>query len=70
MTYQEMALVNIAFCYGQLGDGSNAKKYYQQTISEFPESGMAQAGLNLMNAGNSENTEESSAPHDGSVGNE
>ena len=51
MSYKEMALNNIAFSYGQLGDGTSAKAYYEQTIEEFPNSGMAQAALNILDAG-------------------
>lgn len=44
-----MALCNIAFCYGQIGEGQKAKEYYQQTLTEYPENGMAQAGINMLN---------------------
>ncbi len=50
MPYKEMALNNIAFCYSQLGDGKLAKKYYQKTLDEFPESGIAKASLRLLNS--------------------
>ena len=48
--YQEMALTNIAFCYGQLGDAEKAKEYYEKTLAEFPDNGQAIAALNLLNA--------------------
>lgn len=50
MSYKEMALNNIAFCYGQIGDGENARKFYQKTLDEFPDSGLAKAGLNMLNS--------------------
>lgn len=50
MTYIEMGLCNIAFCYSQTGNGQKAKEYYEQTIKEFPDNGLAIAGLNLMNS--------------------
>lgn len=50
MSYKEMALNNIAFCYGQLGEGSLSRKYYEKTLEEFPESGMSKAGLRLLNS--------------------
>lgn len=55
MSYREMALNNIAFCYGQLGNGIEAKNYYEKTLQEFPDSGIAKAGLNMLNASNSIN---------------
>ena len=48
MTYKEMALCNIAFCYSQTGNGQKAKDFYEQVIKEFPESGLAIAGLNMI----------------------
>ena len=50
MTYKEMGLCNIAFCYSQTNDGQKAKEYYEKALSEFPENGMAIAGLNILNA--------------------
>ena len=50
MTYKEMALNNIAFCYGQIGNGKLSKEFYQRTLDEFPESGMAKVGLRLLNS--------------------
>jgi hypothetical protein len=50
MSYKEMALNNIAFCYGQLGKGKLSKEYYEKTLDEFPESGIAKAGLRLINS--------------------
>ena len=43
-----MALLNIAFCHAQLGNGELAKEYYQKTLHEFPDSGMAKASLNMI----------------------
>ncbi|GLR16159.1 tetratricopeptide repeat protein [Portibacter lacus] len=50
MSYKEMALNNIAFCYGQIGNGKLSKEYYQKTLDEFPDSGMAKVGLRLLNS--------------------
>ena len=50
MCYKEMALANIAFCYGQIGDGVRSKEYYERTLKEYPENGIAKAGLNLLNS--------------------
>ncbi|MBL4754687.1 MAG: hypothetical protein JKY52_13970 [Flavobacteriales bacterium] len=48
MSYQEMALANIAFCYGQLGNGEQSKAYYTRTLEEFPGNGLAKASLSLL----------------------
>jgi tetratricopeptide (TPR) repeat protein len=50
LSHREMAFCNIAFCYSQIGDGQKAKEYYQQTLKEYPENGMAIAGLNMLNS--------------------
>ncbi len=50
MSYKEMALNNIAFCYGQIGNGIKSKEFYERTLKEFPESGLAKAGLNMLNS--------------------
>ena len=47
-TFREMALVNTAYCYTQLGDGEQAQAYYQRTLNEFPDSMMAKTALNLL----------------------
>jgi len=48
MTYREMGLCNIAFCYSQTGMGEKAKAVYQQALNEYPDNGLAQAGLNML----------------------
>ena len=48
MNYKEMALCNIAFCYGQIGNGQKAIEYYKKTLAEFPENGLAKAGLKML----------------------
>ncbi len=50
MSYREMALNNIAFCYGQIGNGNLSKEYYEKTLKEFPQNTMAKAGLKLLNS--------------------
>jgi tetratricopeptide (TPR) repeat protein len=48
MSFREMALINIAFAYSQIGDGKKAKEYYQRALDEFPDSGMASAALKMI----------------------
>lgn len=50
ISYKEMALVNIAYCYSQLGEGAQAKTYYERALKEFPNSDIAKAGLNMLRA--------------------
>lgn len=50
MCYREMALVSLGFCYGQIGDGVRSRSYYEQAIQEFPDSGMAESAMRLMDA--------------------
>lgn len=50
MSYREMALANIGYCYSQIGEGNKAKEYYERTLKEFPESGLAKSALNMMNS--------------------
>lgn len=50
MAYREMALANIGFCYGQIGNGKQSKLYYEKTLIEFPESGLAKTALKLISA--------------------
>lgn len=46
-SYREMALVNIAFCYAQAGDGPTARRYYERAVAEYPESVLGRAGLRM-----------------------
>lgn len=48
VSYREMALLNIAFCYSQIGDGNKSKDYYLQTIEQFPNSEMANTSLRMI----------------------
>ena len=50
MTYKEMGLCNIAFCYSQINNGQRAKEYYEQTLKEFPDNGLAIAGLRMISS--------------------
>lgn len=47
-SYREMALVNIAFCRGQLGDGAQCRALYERALVEFPDSAIAKAALNML----------------------
>jgi len=50
MSYKEMGLCNLGFCYSQIGNGEMAKKYYTAAITEFPQSGVARVALNMLNS--------------------
>ena len=53
MQYREMALVSLGFCYSQIGQGEESKRAYEQCLELFPDSGMAIAALNMMQAASS-----------------
>lgn len=48
ISYTEMALLNTAFCYTQIGQGALAKEYYEKTLAQFPDSEMARSALRMM----------------------
>lgn len=50
ISYTEMALLNIAFCYSQIDDGSKAKEYYEKTLKQFPKSEIAKTSLRMMSS--------------------
>lgn len=50
MSYTEMALVNAAFCYTQVGDGRKAREYYNKALQQFPDSELAKAALRMMDS--------------------
>lgn len=49
-SYREMALANIAFCYGQLGNGDQSRAYYQKCLERFPNSGLAKSALRTLDS--------------------
>jgi tetratricopeptide (TPR) repeat protein len=53
ISYKEMALLNTAFCYGQLGHGKPSREFYEKTLTEFPDSEIAKTALNMLNAAKS-----------------
>ena len=56
MCYREMAMCSLGFCYAQIGDGLNARQNYEDCLREFPDNGMAESALRLLDAGaNSKN---------------
>jgi hypothetical protein len=48
VSFREMALVNIAYCYVQMGDWMKAKDYYQSIMAQFPHSQLARRALELI----------------------
>ena len=50
MSFREMALVNLAVCHAQIGNGTKSKQYYQQALAEFPKSALAQMALKAIQA--------------------
>ncbi len=56
LSYREMALCNMAFCYSQIGEGQKARAYYELALKTNPQNGLAIAGLNMLNSINSPKT--------------
>lgn len=50
MSYREMALANIGFCYIQTGDGAQARLHYEKCLERFPRSEIALSTLRMMDA--------------------
>jgi len=50
LSYREMGLLGLGFCYGQLGKGDDALSTYRQCLNEFPVSQMAATALRLMDS--------------------
>lgn len=50
MSYREMSLCNIAFCYSQIGEAQQAKKYYENIAHEFPDNTVAFAALKMISS--------------------
>ena len=61
ISYREMALCNIAFCYSQLGDGEKAESYYRRALDDFPNSGLATAALRMIESVRQQPTEPATA---------
>lgn len=51
MSYREMGMVGLGFCYAQIGDGSSARKQYEQCLRDYPNNGMAETALRMLEAG-------------------
>ena len=49
-SYREMALINQAFCYSQIGNGPKTKEYYEKALAEFPESVLAATALRMIDS--------------------
>lgn len=48
MSYREMALCNIAYCYLQMGNGDQAEAYYRRALEMAPENGIALSALRMI----------------------
>ena len=56
-TYRELALTNMAFCYGQMGEGTRMREYYERTLAEFPGNTLAVMSLKMLDAASPEPTD-------------
>lgn len=50
MSYREMGLCNIAFCYGQTGNGLKAKELYRSVLNDYPENVLATTAVRLFDS--------------------
>jgi len=50
MSYREMDLINIAFCYSQIGNGSKSIEFYKRALAKYPDSLMAKSALNIFDS--------------------
>lgn len=48
ISYQEMALLNVAFCLSQTGERERSIQEYKRVLAEFPGSKVAEAALRLL----------------------
>ena len=48
--YREMALANLAFCYGQIGEGTQSRDCYDERLKRFPDSGLANAAVRMLDS--------------------
>jgi len=48
ISYREMALVNMGFCYAQIGEAQKARESYQAALDAFPDSAMAATALKMI----------------------
>jgi len=51
MSYREMGMVSLGFCYAQLGDGMSARRIYEDCIRYYHNNGMAESALRMLDAG-------------------
>ncbi len=49
-SYREMALLNLGYVYGQIGEGDKAEQCYKKALEMNPRNDAARAALNLLNA--------------------
>ena len=54
MSYREMGLVSLGFCYAQVGDGESSRRFYEQCLREYPENGIAMSAVRLLDAGSAD----------------
>ncbi len=65
ISYRETALLNIAFCHGQSGNGEKSRAWYEKTLEEFPDSEMAKSSLAMFDT--AQNVNRSASTASGSV---
>ena len=62
ISYREMALANIAYAYGLMGNGKRAQLGYQRVLEDFPRSMIAHTALRMLDAVRSIERDASTTP--------
>ncbi len=51
LSYREMAILNMAYCYSQMGDSAQARKQYEECRRRFPDCEQAIAAIQMVDSG-------------------
>ena len=51
LSYREMDLLNVAFCYAQIGDRKRARECYESCLARFPGNHLASTAIRALDAG-------------------
>ena len=55
MCFREMGMVNMAYCYGQMGRGEEMEKLYREVAKQYPDNPIARTVLDMIDNKREEN---------------